>query len=205
MAAISIRMMTKADLDDIVNLHQQAFQGFFIEQMGPSFIKAYYNILLAYEGSIAYVYVGKRGFIEGFVVGFIEPAAFYKKFIRSGFQLVSPIFSGTIHNPKLLIKIFENIKRVASSGRQNSQFVLDKQTAELSSIAVVTSAKGIGSLLIGAFSEDVWSRGLTNITLTTDYEDNELVNNFYIKHGFTKNGLEVRKGRKLWRYILSKG
>lgn len=205
MAAASIRMMNKVDLDDIVNVHQQAFQGFFIEQMGPSFIKAYYNVLLSYEGSIAYVYVGKRGFIEGFVVGFIEPPAFYKKFFRSGFQFVLPIFAGIVHNPKLLIKIFENIKRVVISGRPSSQFVLDKNTVELSSIAVVTSAKGIGSLLIGAFSKEVWAHGLTNITLTTDYEDNELVNNFYVKHGFTTNGLEVRKGRKLMRYTLSRG
>ena len=205
MTVTSVRTMTGTDLNEVVKLHQVAFKGFFLEQMGHSFIKAYYKIALAYEGSVAYVYVGKSGFVEGFVVGCIEPAAFYKTFIRSGFQLVFPILSGTIHNPKLLLKIFENIKRVASSGLQDSQFVLDKQTAELSSIAVVTSAKGIGSLLIGAFSEDVWSRGLTNITLTTDYEDNELVNNFYIKHGFTKNGLEVRKGRKLMRYILSKG
>ena len=110
-----------------------------------------------------------------------------------------------VHNPKLLLKTFENIKRVISSGRQNRKFVLDKQTAELSSIAVLTSTKGIGSLLIGAFTKDVWSRGLTNITLTTDYDNNEMVNNFYIKHGFIKNALEVRKGRNLWRYILFKG
>ena len=205
MTAKSVRRMTEADLNEVVKLHQIAFKGFFLEQMGASFLKEYYKIILAYEGSVAYVYIGKNTFVEGFVVGFVEPSAFYRRFIRSTFQLVFPIFSGMVHNPKLLLKTFENIKRVISSGRQNRKFVLDKQTAELSSIAVLTSTKGIGSLLIGAFTKDVWSRGLTNITLTTDYDNNEMVNNFYIKHGFIKNALEVRKGRNLWRYILFKG
>ena len=205
MTVASLKTMTKTELDDIVKLHQQAFQGFFLEQMGAPFIKAYYSIVLAYGGSVAYVYVGKSGFVEGFVVGFVEPAVFYKKLIRSSLQLVFPILSGMIHNPKLFFKMFENIRRVTSSESQSRPFVIDKETAELSSIAVDSSAKGTGSLLLGAFLKDVWSRGLTNITLTTDYEDNELVNNFYIKHGFTRNGLEVRKGRKLWRYILTKG
>ena len=203
MTALSIRIMTKADLVDIVEVHQRAFQGFFIEQMGPPFIKAYYNILLTYGGSIAYVYHGKSGAIEGFVVGFVEPKAFYKKFVRSSLQLIIPIFFGIIRNPQLLIKILGNIRRITSVTNQSSKFVIDSATAELSSIAVVSSAKGIGSLLIEAFAKDVWSRGLTSITLTTDSENNELANNFYTKHGFVRNGLEERNGRKLWRYTVT--
>jgi ribosomal protein S18 acetylase RimI-like enzyme len=196
--------MTKSDLHDVVKLHQQAFQGFFLEQMGPSFIKAYYKIVLAYEGSITYVYQERGSFVEGFVVGFIDPAAFYKKFIRSGLQLVHPILSGVVRNPKLLLKMVENIRRVLGVKSQSSKFFVDKETAELSSIAVGNSAKGSGSMLIQAFVKEAWLRGLINITLTTDYEDNELVNNFYIKHNFTRNGIEIRNGRKLCRYILTK-
>ena len=204
MSEVSLRKMTKSDLDDVVKLHQQAFHGFFLVQMGPQYIKAYYNIVLAYEGSITYVYDGKSNILEGFVVGFVEPAAFYKKFTRSGLQLVYPILSGVIHNPCLLFKVVESIRRVFSAASQSGKYIIDKETAELSSIAVGSSAKGNGSILINAFVKEVWSRGLTNITLTTDHENNELVNNFYIKHGFTRNGLEVRNGRKLWRYELTK-
>jgi len=204
MSVLSLRKMTKPDLHDVVKLHQQVFQGFFLEQMGSPFIKAYYNIVLAYEGSITYVYEGKGGFVEGFVVGFVEPTAFYKKFIRSGLKLIYPTLSGVIHNPKLILKMVENIRRVFSIESQSSKFIIDKETAELSSIAVGSSAKGLGSILIQAFVKEAWLRGLTNVSLTTDYEDNELVNNFYIKHGFTRNGLEIRKDRKLCRYILTK-
>lgn len=207
MTILSIRKMAEADLVDIVKLHKQAFQGFFIEQMGPLFIKAYYSILLAYEGSIAYVYHGKNGLIEGFVVGFVEPKAFYKKFIRSSLKLIIPVFLGIIRNPQLIIKILGNIRRIIFLESQSNKFEIDANTAELSSIAVMSSSKGIGSLLIEAFSKDVLSRDLTSITLTTDSENNELANNFYIKHGFITNGLEDRNGRKLWRYtkLMGKG
>ena len=161
--------------------------------MGASFIKAYYNVVLEYQGSIAYVYVGKNNSIEGFVVGFVEPATFYKKFIRSSLQFVLPTLLAIIQNPKLLIKIFENISRVISSKTGPNSVEEDKYTAELSSIAVNSYAKGTGSLLTKAFVKDVWSRGLKNITLTTDYEDNDLVNSFYIKQGFKRDGIEVRR------------
>lgn len=207
MTTLSIRKMIEADLVNIVEVHSQAFKGFFIEQMGPLFIKAYYKILLAYEGSIAYVYHGNNGLIEGFVVGFVQPKVFYKKFIRSSFQLIIPVFAGIIRNPQLVIKIFGNIRRIIFVESQNSKFEIDANTAELSSIAVINPSEGIGSLLIDAFTEDAFSRDLTSITLTTESENNELVNNFYIKHGFERNGSEERNGKKLWRYtkLIDKG
>ena len=204
MTAPSIRAMTMADLNSVIKIHQQAFQGFFLEQMGTSFLKAYYSVVLAYSGSVAHVYVGKDGCVQGFAVGFVSPTAFYAKLKTSKFQFILPIFLGVIRNPKLVVKIFENIKRVSDLESVNNQTFVDSDTAELSSIAVGSAGGGIGSLLIVAFIKDVCLRGVANITLTTDYENNELVNNFYIKHGFKRNSVEVRKGRKLWRYILDK-
>ncbi|MDA1317540.1 MAG: GNAT family N-acetyltransferase, partial [bacterium] len=107
-----------------------------------------------------------------------------------------------ITNPKLVFKIFENIKRVSDSNSITPHSFLDKDTVELSSIAVISAANGIGSILLKAFIEDAQKREISNITLTTDFENNELVNKFYLKHGFKKSGLEVRKGRKLCRYTL---
>jgi ribosomal protein S18 acetylase RimI-like enzyme len=202
MAAPLLRTMTEADIDSVVEIHQKAFQGFFLEQMGTPFIKAYYRIVLAFSGSIAHVYLGRSCSIEGFAVGFMGPMAFYKKLKRSGLQLVAPILSGVISNPKLVIKIFENIKRVSASDSERSPTFIDKDTVELSSIAVSSAANGVGSMLLDAFVEEAWSRKMSAITLTTDFENNELVNKFYIKHGFEQTGLEIRKGRKLYRYVL---
>ena len=197
-----LRAMTEADIDSVVEIHQKAFQGFFLEQMGTPFIKAYYRIVLAFSGSIAHVYLGRSSSIEGFVVGFIGPIAFYKKLKRSGLQLIAPILYGVILNLKLVGRIFENIKRVSASDSERSPAFIDKDTVELSSIAVSSPADGIGSILLDAFVKEAWSRNMSTITLTTDFENNELVNKFYIKHGFEKTGLETRKGRKLCRYIL---
>ena len=202
MSESETRLMVAADIYSVVKIHQEAFRGFFLAQMGTPFLEVYYRIVLAYSGSIAHVYLGKSCNIEGFAVGFVGPVAFYRELKRSRLQLILPILSGVMRNPKLLVKIFENIKRVTESEAAKSHFFVDKDTVELSSIAVSSSAKGIGGILLDAFVEDAWSRNISNITLTTDFENNELVNKFYVKHGFEKNGLETRKGRKLWRYIL---
>lgn len=202
MSESETRVMEEADIYSVVQIHQEAFRGFFLAQMGTQFLKAYYRIVLAYSGSIAHVYLGKGCNIEGFAVGFVGPVDFYRELKRSRLKLILPILSGVVRNPKLLVKIFENIKRVTESEGAKSHFFVDKDTVELSSIAVTSSAKGIGSILLNAFVEDAWSRNISNITLTTDFENNELVNKFYIKHGFEKNDLEIRRERKLWRYIL---
>jgi ribosomal protein S18 acetylase RimI-like enzyme len=196
------RVMTETDIYSVVKIHQEAFRGFFLAQMGTPFLKAYYRIVLAYSGSIAHVYVGRRSTIEGFAVGFIGPMAFYKKLKRSGLQLIVPILFGIILNPKLVVKVFENIKRVSDLDSERSHTFIDKDTVELSSIAVSSAANGLGSILLDAFVKDAWSRDISTITLTTDFENNELVNKFYIKNGFEKTGVETRKGRKLCRYIL---
>ena len=160
--------------------------------------------MLTYSGSIAHVYIGTDGFVEGFAVGFVDPRAFYGKLKRSGLKPLVPIVLGMINKPTLCLKIFQNFKRMFSAERTESR-KMQADTAELSSIAVRSAAKGLGSFLIDAFIKDAWSRKLVNITLTTNYEDNELVNNFYIKHRFTRDGLEVRKGRRLCCCLSTKG
>lgn len=203
MTSTSYRRMLDADIKSVVKIHKTAFEGFFLEQMGTPFLRAYYHILLNYSGSIAHVYIGRNNTIEGFAVGFIDPAGFYKEFKRSVPKLIFPILFGIINNPKLLYKIFENIKRVSHHDTSDNQELLGHDTAELSSIAVINKASGIGSILLNRFIEDVCSNDILNITLTTDSKNNELVNKFYLKHGFKKSGLEVRKGRELCRYVLS--
>ena len=202
MSNLELRFMTEDDIYSVVKIHQKAFGGFFLTQMGTPFLKAYYRIVLAYSGSIAHVYVGRKCTVEGFAVGFIGPMAFYKKLKKSRLQLIVPILFGFIRNPKLLVKIFENIKRVSDEDSVRSHTFTDKETVELSSIAASSTGKGLGSILLDAFVKDAWSRDISNITLTTDFENNELVNKFYKKHGFEKTGVESRKGRKLCRYVL---
>ena len=43
--------------------------------------------------------------------------------------------------------------------------------------------------MISAFFNEAWSHSTTNVALTIDYEDNELVNKFFVKHGFARNGI----------------
>ena len=197
------RKMVVNDIPAVVAVHELAFRGFFLEQMGPLFLKTYYRLTLSYSQSIAFVYVGKSGSIDGFVVGFVNSKAFYERLKKSKLKFVLPTVLGLMANPKLLGDIFRNISRVFDSEHGARNPLFGEDFAELSSIAVVKGNSGIGSLLLERFLQDAWSRDVSHVVLTTDLHSNDEAHNFYKKFGFEKNHVETRKRRQLCHYILA--
>ena len=65
-----------------------------------------------------------------------RPRDFYGELKRSRLQPVLSILSGVMRNSKLLVKIFENMKRVTESGSAKSYFFVGKDTVGLPPIAV---------------------------------------------------------------------
>jgi ribosomal protein S18 acetylase RimI-like enzyme len=76
----------------------------------------------------------------------------------------------------------------------------------LSSIGVTPSAngKGIGKILITAFCESAQEAGSPTVFLTTDRDENDAVNQFYISNGFQLHGSFLREqGRWMKLYVRS--
>lgn len=194
----NIRVMTGADVDAVVKIHQKAFQGFFLERMGPAFLSAYYDCVINYSASIALVYSANQRSLDGFVVGFTDPLGFYKHFsaARKGFLVA--IFVGFARRPWLIREVLANIMRVRD--KSVSEGVIG--SAELTSIGVSNSGRGVGKELLRAFIEKTWVTGASGVFLTTDRDDNDSVNEFYIKNGFKNVGFDVRVGRVLVKYLL---
>ena len=203
-----LRKMIEADINSVVKIHEKSFQGFFLEKMGYHFLKAYYKIILSYEDSISYVAIDENNEIVGFVVGFVNPKEFYNKFQKSRVKLIFPIMIGIIFRPYIIKEILGNIKRVSSyqnnnnNNNNNDDGKSDNDKIELSSIAVKTSSKGIGSELLQIFINKSWQLGLKKIILTTDQDNNHHANAFYLKNGFRQTGVEIRNNRKLIKYEL---
>lgn len=192
------RVMTAADLDAVVRVHQLAFRGFFLDRMGPAFLRAYYSSVLSYDKSIALVAEGASGVVEGFVVGFIEPVEFYLHFRGQRLRLLPVILLALIKHPSLLMNILRNSARVHQVAEHYGSI-----ECELSSIASSQQIKGTGSLLLHKFVDEVKMRGVERISLTTDELNNDSVNYFYLRHGFRATGRELRADRTLIVYSLN--
>ena len=73
------------------------------------------------------------------------------------------------------------------------------------SIAVLPEmkGKGIGKLLVQAFLKAATSRGIKQVDLTTDSENNHLINNFYRCLGFVfERTFITPEGRKMNEYVI---
>ena len=79
------------------------------------------------------------------------------------------------------------VPRLLNAFRKTKEEPDDKRYGLLMSIAVDPEAQagGIGAALVQAFLTECQKRGLSSVHLTTDHYENDRVNRFYSKLGFT--------------------
>lgn len=193
---MEVRPATINDLDAIVNIHINAFQGFFLTKMGKRFLKLYYAIVLSYKNSLTLVCVQENKTV-GFVTGFFNPNGFYSYFSSQKKRFIIPIAISLAKNPKLIKRILYNFKRVRNITEKDNQI-------ELSSIAVHADMQGksIGKILLGEFIHESKKYSPENIYLTTDAENNEPVNRFYAANGFMLEKQYLSQDRLMNLYKL---
>ena len=175
------------DLAAVIRIHRAAFPNFFLTEMGPGFLAAYYRMVGRYEPSV-FLVAEDDGAVRGFVAGFSDPAGFYAAMRRQWWRLFLPLVSGIVRRPQLIRAVFSNLSRVlAGLGRPRGESVPDGKTdCELASIAVdpACGGSGVGARLVTAFCERARDSGAQAVTLTTERDGNESVNRFYQKLGF---------------------
>jgi GNAT superfamily N-acetyltransferase len=187
----NVRSAVAGDLPDVVRVHRIAFKGFFLDRMGPRFLRAYYEAIVEYDAAIFLVSIDDADELDGFAVGFRDPDAFYDHFRSRRLRLLPIIALALLRRPRLFVEIARNTGRVAAAGKGAGRVV------ELSSIATSRLGTGIGSRLLQAFCDRSRGLGASEVTLTTDRDDNVPVVNFYLRHGFERRGIELRGARAL--------
>lgn len=191
------------DLKAIVNVHLNAFPDFFMSKLGPRFLHQYYRCILEYPRGLLVMEESNEGCI-GFVAGFVDSASFYRELQRRRIVLSVAACVGILRRPHSLIPLLANERRTKLAARLPS----DPNTAELSSLAVLPDASGlgVGSRLLRRFVDAARDRGAAKIVLTTDADDNGAVNQFYQKRGFALvRTFEARRGRRLNEYAFLTG
>lgn len=195
---IEIREMTQSDVKRVVELHQNAFEGFFLTSLGSRFLTEIYSAivedptgisLLAYDGQDIY----------GFAVGTTKPAKFYRRLIRKRlwkFFLAS--LAPIIRNPRILPHLVRGLSLPTEAARPEGW-------GTLLSIGVTREARnlGIGHLLVTAFLKESVQRGLKKVNLLTDKYHNDAVNNFYQHEGFQyDHSFVTAEGRWMNEYVI---
>jgi ribosomal protein S18 acetylase RimI-like enzyme len=174
-----LRKLHISDIDEVVNVHLEAFNGFFLSFLGRRFLKELYIAIKDDPTGIVFVFVENQKLL-GFVAGTAQPAGFYRRLIdQRWFRFAMASISPVISNPRI-------IPRMLQAFNKPDEFVDLEQAGLLMSIAVNPSyqGKGIGQLLIGAFLQEAAKRNLHFVYLTTDKINNERANSFYQQLGF---------------------
>jgi ribosomal protein S18 acetylase RimI-like enzyme len=196
-----VREATPNDLPGIVSIHQKAFSNFFLTRLGGEFLRRYYALVLEYPVGIVLV-SERRGILDGFACGFVEPPEFYSLMWRNKGIFVLPALSALIRDPSLAAGVMYGVRRIQTSAHKGPA-----RSCELSSIAVAPEAggNGLGKDLLLAFVEHARSKEAQCVYLTTDADGNESANALYLQVGFqqTQRFLQ-RKGRWMNEYVMTR-
>jgi len=181
-------------LDAIVQIHLEAFKGFFLESLGKQFLKTLYRSFILEPSGLCLVAV-ERKCVVGFVVGTTQPEGFFRRLLWSRWPafVLAGAAALTLHPIRVG-------KKFLSALSYRGEKPADVPNASLlSSIGVTQSAngKGIGKILISAFCESAQESGSPTVFLTTDRDENDAVNQFYTSNGFKLHGSFLRE-RSRW-------
>jgi len=171
--------MNVNDINAVVKIHLSSFQGFFLTFLGPAFLHVLYENISDSPMGIFYGYE-ENGRLLGFVAGTDRPAGFYSRIIRRRWlRFCIAAIVPALKKPAIILRLL----RALSMPQQANP---GEGCGTLMSIAVLpeTRGMGIGQKLVDAFLVEAYRRGLKQVNLLTDKQDNDAANRFYQRYGF---------------------
>ena len=203
MISLEIKKIESGEKDilkDIVNIHLETFEGFFLTFMGRGFLKQMYASYTEHAESDIFVALD-----EGCVIGFLayscNMSELYKYMIKHRLiQFAWYSLGAFLRKPKVFMRLVRAFLKPSESKRK-------EKYVELASIGVRPDAKskGVGSRLIESLKRAIDFNEYAYITLETDANNNEHANRFYKKNGFViEREFETQNGRRMfeYRYLL---
>jgi ribosomal protein S18 acetylase RimI-like enzyme len=198
---MAVRDMRPEDVPEVVRIHLQSFGGFFLSFLGPRFLTLLYEGIISHPRGVALVAETGAG-IEGFVAGVTDQSDFYRELVKSrAHRFAGASFGAVVRRPAIIPRLFRALGQSRRSQRSSAK-------ACLMSIAVRpgTSGKGLGRDLVTGFSAALVERGIFEYCLTTDRDNNDRVNQFYLKLGFKLTcDFLTPEGRAMNEYVMTLG
>ena len=183
-------------LKEIVDIHLETFEGFFLTFMGKGFLRQMYASYTKHSESDVFVAL-EEGRVIGFLAYSYNMSGLYKYMIKHRLiQFAWYSLGAFFRRPRVFMRLVRAFLKPSESKRE-------EKYVELASIGVRPDAKskGVGSKLIDSLKCTVDFEEYAYITLETDALDNEIANRFYVKNGFKiEREYETREGRKMFEY-----
>ena len=180
---MKIRKAYQTDNQYLAQLHISVFPGFFLSTLGEKFLTTYYRVVLKHPETICLFAEDENAHICGYVLGRVNAKGYLKRIVKSApliftWEAIKLLFS----RPRALIRLVKNLDK-----KRNDSEVNDSQDyAEIGLIGVLPEYKGqgIGHLLFNEFVSILKEKGVGNVSLTTDANDNENTLTAYKAWGF---------------------
>jgi GNAT superfamily N-acetyltransferase len=188
-----------SDAKALAGIHRRAFPDFFLSSLGEPFLTQLYRGFAEDSSAITVVVRDERGIPCGAAVGTTEPAGFYRRLVKlrwPGFVAASAC--AAITSPTTVPRL---LRAISYRGELPSV----GQWALLSSVCLDPSLQGsgVGRQLATTWLERARTMGVTHAFLTTDANDNDVINRFYIAQGWTlADELVTHEGRHMNRYTI---
>ena len=176
-----IRKATLNDVSQIVEIHSDAFEDFFLTSLGPMFLNFYYGAFLRNKETGMFCVV-ENDEILGFSAVTKYCSGFNSKLLkenlfRFGWVGLKLLFT----RPDALLRLIKNFTKKSESVNEPEDY------AELYSIGVskIAQGRGVGKVLLTATEEFLIKNGVYKVSLTTDFYNNESAIAFYSKMGYS--------------------
>lgn len=195
---MTIRPASIEDVNQIVSIHQSAFEGFFLTSLGPSFLMQYYSSFIKNRETVTLVAVDGIN-VLGFSAATVLSHGFNSRLIKS--DVIAYVMLGVkmlFSSPKALIRLVKNFTK------KSCEVLDDENYGELFSIGVRSDqqGKGIGKVLLNETELSMQAKGVNRLSLTTDYYNNEATLGFYHSMGYeTLYEFVTYPDRKMLRMI----
>lgn len=195
----TIRLVDKDEkeiIDEVVEVHITAFQGFFLSTMNKGFLRALYKSFCEHNSSDLMVAI-----LDDKCVGFVafsrDTSGIYSYMLRRHFITFTWYsFLAFVRRPSIITKLFSALDMSNSTKR-------DSHYAKIFSLGVSPECHGlgIGSALIEKMRVNLDFTKYDYITLETDADNNDETNIFYQKNGFRlSQTYTTKEGRKMNKY-----
>jgi len=192
----------REDVAALARLHRQAFPDFFLSRLGEPFLRQFYRGFIGDPTAIVAIQRDPSGSPVGVAVGTVQPQQFFRRLLRRrliGFALAA--LGAAIRRPSAVPRL---LRAVRYRGDAPEQF----DGALLSSICVDPGerSRGLGTRVLRGWCERARAMGAVSAYLLTDAADNDSVNAFYTRNGWTlRDSVTTPEGRVLNRYELGLG
>jgi ribosomal protein S18 acetylase RimI-like enzyme len=196
---VIIRKVEHEDIPSIVSVHLRSFQYFFLTFLGKRFVAHLYREILREPDHVFLVAVYGDKRVIGFAAGVRDLKALFTRLAKREWF---PFALSSIHAALLRPSIIPRLWRAL---RYPEKVMKAACPASLMSIAVDPTVQGggVGKHLVSEFLGEMTLKGVDRVCLTTDRDNNEAANNFYLHLGFVKvRDFQTEEGRWMCEYVI---